>query len=289
MKHLPVFIPCYFGDKSVREKRIKAFETQVEWFLSLDERIVLFITIMDPHYKPAPNKRIYYFYSTKIVHPSVIKNRGLKEFYNSEAKWCILADNDSILYDHFIGEKIFSHMLDYPKEWSKLDMWYPINPINEPFNWRYRNGTVKQLIYFETASVTLKGSLIALRNTGTKVFFNENRLCSEDTEFLINMIMEGKRCYKCVGAVLKELVQSKTQSTFEKLKNPEDRKTIVSQDKLELAKKYPPLQAKVMENGNVNFITNQFYKKYRVGPKNIKIPIDPNDNPVIFKSMFNGE
>lgn len=288
---LPIFIPCFFGDSSIREKRVAAFEKQLRWFLSLDKRIHLHIDIMDPNYTPFVHNRIAYNYRGMILHSSITKNLFLHHFYSKtppfdNSEWCILADNDSILYDHFIGGKIFSHMLDYPKQWSNIDMWYPINPINEPFTWRYKKRGVKEFIFFEKGSVTLKGSLIALKNTGKEVYFNEKRRCSEDTEFLINMMIEGKKCYKCTSTVLKELVSSKTASTFHFLKNPEERKQIVANDKIELAEKYPPLRATKKDNGNVSFETKAFYERYRKGRDKFKIPIDPTKYKPTFTPLF---
>ena len=216
------YIISWFGnDKKGGQKRRKYHNEQVDWFLKKGIKLC----ILAQHYSDddyIQNENVKYIVHDEenvVLTPGQARNKLLDEFYNSDEDFAIFADNDSVLRDPDNSLSFFDEMNKQPAaDYKAVDLFVPINPINEPFTKKWEEG--KELYdnnHVFVRHTNIKGSLFFLRNL--KKFYDLELkfapeydksdsggiLGGEDGDFALMLISEGYGVYKNENVVLREL------------------------------------------------------------------------------------
>lgn len=225
MSKVIVGIISYFGHTpEVRSRRRKIHNFQLRWFRNAGfDKTEVFVA--SQNYLPTEYKRSYATYldcefPNATLKPGAARNFLLKQFYNSDADWFILADNDSVLDKRNMGD-IISWLKD--NDLADIQCFVPVAP-NVP-----GQGAWKQ--YFEDKSEQLnahwifergktKTSFLFLKNLkkhyGFEQYFDEGKLfqSGEDWAFGIDLQIKGYRAMWCRNILLREIGGMKTSGTW---------------------------------------------------------------------------
>lgn len=225
MSKIIVGIISYFGHTpEVKVKRRKIHNFQLRWFRNMGfTREEVFVA--SQYYQPSEYKRTYATYldcafPNSKLKPGSARNFLLKQFYNSDADWFILADNDSVLDRRNKGD-IISWLRENDQD--DVPCFVPVAP-NVPGQGAWKD-------YFENKSNELdenwifergktKTSFMFLKNLkkhyGFEQYFDEGErfTSGEDWAFGIDLIMRGYRAMWCRNIILREIGGQKTSGTW---------------------------------------------------------------------------
>lgn len=214
---MKAYIVSYLGaDPSLIAKRLSIHNRQIEWFKSLDLQIKVFDQNYEDSFR-SPGVE-YFGYSGAVLKQWKVRNIFLKEFYNSDEDYCIIADNDSILYDHFDGKEFIRAFIQNGKEFSNygIDAIVPIDAAKSPFN-KYvsdrkdaydSNYVFNPVLFFRTAFFILRN---IKKHRKKEIYFrdfseNENLGRADDFFFSHDLNKNGCRCFKTYNIILKDMV-----------------------------------------------------------------------------------
>ena len=265
------------NDQETITKRLDAHAKQLEWFLSLG--LPLQIHVLAQGYKGTwytKHDQIHYQVLEQPKGLAAARNALLEDFYNSDDDWCILVDNDCVLYEYLDGKSIFAHMLKQKnkKAWEQIDIWYPFDPKFEPFKKKYEKDKALYdgCLIFKRSDLTNRGNFFAIKNPKisgmAKVYFVEDDQLLEGDEFILQAFSQECKIYKCMNTGLNELVKDRKFSTRETMKNIDLLREKTISSKKMLAELYGELglTLKVTINGGHVFNGYQFVKKCFKGP-----------------------
>jgi hypothetical protein len=263
-----MYIISWFGTGEIRSKRVEYHNKQVDW--AIQQGLEVFVVAQ--HYEPNEYRSdvtyLEYQYPEGITLflPGEARNVCLKHYYQSDADFAIIADNDSILYD---GEQ-HCDSKDFVKVFNSIelsnlapvDLFVPLNPRRMPFSKTISDNQTlfdNNLVFHRTPDA--KGSFIVTKNIkkhyGLELYYDESfvnpdrtLIPLEDVDFGMNFLYNGLSLYMLHNIILKELAS--TTSTWTAT---DDRKDMFPAGKNLMATKYNiPLI-----DGNMNY--KEFYKR----------------------------
>ena len=290
MSKVIVGIISYFGHTpEVIKKRRKIHNFQLRWFrnqgFGRDE-----VFVASQHYAPSDYKRTYATYldcqfPNAKLKPGAARNFLLKQFYNSDADWFILADNDSVLDSRNKGD-IISWLRENDQD--DVPCFVPVAP-NVPGQGAWKG-------YFEEKSQELddnwifergktKTSFMFLKNLkkhyGFEQYFDEGELfqSGEDWAFGIDLVIKGRRAMWCRNIILREIGGQKTSGTWKpsgSTMTHSDYQPILNQALSTVYGNYG-IQIK-----NKQLSMREFYKKYPVANSDVWVPKTANNGESLF-------
>lgn len=267
------FLPV--DNPELRESRIGICQRQIRWWL---ENTKVNVHVISMNYEPndyieRDNPRLVYLDSppAKLTPARLV---GFKHFYDSDANWGIMMDDDAILYDkpqHKDGFKIFEEMEGRFDKYRDVDVFFPINPQKIGFNpiWN------KDPILFEenhvfVKNMDLKGSMFVVKNFRkhgmAEVLPDINFNWQEDTKFAIDCVAAGHTVMQCQNIVLNEL--SGSASHFSATANARIPKMLDGNSKI--AEAYAHLGLKMKPNSHL-LDKNKFLKDQWRGPTKVAV------------------
>lgn len=230
MKNLErMYIISWFGNSEIREKRKNYHTRQIDWAVENGLEVYVFAqgygeSDYDPRVVYLPND------SAQILLPADARNHCLRHFYNSDANFAVVADNDSNLHSgpqHCDSKDFVSLFNRLPlSDLTEVDFFFPLNPGKKGFNSTYNEHPekFKQNFVF-TRNTDSKGSFAVLKNLkkfyNTEIFYDEvsykssdgKIITHEDVDFGVQMLVAGFSCYELTNTVLLEFA-SNNNSTW---------------------------------------------------------------------------
>jgi len=229
------YIISYLPKDELRSKRLEIHDRQIAYWKSKGLKIVVYA---QGYEKGDFREGVQYITNTtdKIHRPGPARNILLKEFYKTNQDFCLLMDNDIVLYE---GEKycdsdnLVSILKDIPIEnLEGVDVFETINPTQTPFSAFFEeNKDILQSNLFFKRKPNISGMCLFIRNFrkfGMKEYlyddwFDEKTgkiIMGEDIAFGLELIRDGRGVYSLMNAVRKDM--GWTVSSW--CKNPELRK-----------------------------------------------------------------
>jgi hypothetical protein len=208
----------------------------------------------------------------QIDRPGPARNILIEEFYKTNQDFCLLMDNDIILYE---GEKycdsdnLVSILQNMPIEsLDGVDVFEPLNPTQTPFSAFFEeNKEILQSNLYLKRRPNISGQSLFIRNFrkfGMKEHFYDDWfdektgkiIMGEDVAFGLELTKDGKGVYSLMNAVRKDM--GWTVSSW--CKNPELRK-----QSFDTLKKILPTLGVGMKKGNLDWAG--FADKYNIQRK----------------------
>lgn len=291
---LRFLIPSYMGKtKEVQELRLRQHKAQLDWILNKELKDFV-IEIFPREYKDEwyrKDKRVKYITDDAVPLGHVYaKNYLLKRFYSSPSTWAVYLDNDTILdHEHMGGRTIFKHMLEHSALWETVDMWMPVDPMKEPFRYRWERlkgaggslaevneGSLKDeqqnpyLLYYilKRIMLTTRGCMFVIRNPNLKslpeVFFNNEPVSKvpDDLELVIRCIMAGWAVYNCTNCIIKTTTNTEEHTTLSSIWKKQSRSFYAREGKKTICRTIPESKLKVVvdrRTGRTIFKTKSFW------------------------------
>ena len=222
-----MYIISWFGNDSVRSKRIEYHDKQIEWAKKqgLDIYVLAQAYNFDEYRSGVTYLSPKLTDGIKVLLPGEARNNVLRHFYASDCDYAIIADNDSVLYE---GEKycdstkfveVFNNI---PlSQLSQVDFFFPLNPGKVPFTKTLTENKHKfdNFLVFKR-NTDSKGSFGVLKNMkkhyGTEFYYDElsymtkdrKIIPGEDVDFGMNLLKNGYSCYMLHNIILKEYASS---------------------------------------------------------------------------------
>lgn len=217
-------IISYMGhSKETQEKRLEVHNQQLDWFKQQKFTKKDLWIVSQKYQKDWYRKKdaTYYdaWFEEAKLKPGAARNYLLRMFYDSDADWIILADNDSILDERNKGD-----IIDWLRnnDQDQVHCFVPVAP-NVPGQGAWKEyfeqkTALEDYWVFERGKT--KTSFMFLKNLkkhyGFELFFDEGErfLSGEDWAFGIELIQAGFRAMWCRNIVLKEMGGMKHSGTW---------------------------------------------------------------------------
>lgn len=291
MSKVIVGIISFFGHTpETRKQRRKIHNFQLRWFrnqgFTKDEIIVASQYYNDDEYKR--NYATYWdcqFPNSKLK-PGSARNFLLKEFYNSDADWFILADNDSVL-DFRDDTRHKGNIMQWLKDndQNEVPCFVPVAP-NVPGqgawkdffkeraedldkNWIFERGKTK------TSFMFLKNFK---KHYGFEQYFDEGErfTSGEDWAFGIDLIMKGYRAMWCRNIILREMGGMKHAGTWKSAGDTRGHSDFQPLLREDFAKAYGSVGIvnATLKNGKCQMQMKEFYKRFPITNNEIMVPKD---------------
>lgn len=145
--------------------------------------------------------------------PAKARNILLKLFYSSNDKWLVLSDDDVILYDYYEHDKLFYNIYTGVYDKYNMDIVLTVSPQLRPFKEKLLKLDVSNYHLFTPSTLSDIPNILLLRNTGTKIYYDENMLNSkipEDAHFLIQAMLNKLNVVTCLNLIKKDLALYKS-------------------------------------------------------------------------------
>lgn len=222
---MKAYIVSYLGsEENLIQKRLAIHNKQIDWFLEHSPSD-LEISIFDQNYKPEwrrnDPKISYWNYSGPVLKQWAVRNKFLEEFYSSNEDYAVIADNDSILYDHFDGRSALQFVSNKKNLLIEngVHCFVPIDAAKSPFN-QYvsdrkqeysSNFIFNPIIWLRTAFFVLAN---IKKHTGKSVYFRDfsnNPTVGHADDFLFgyDLAKNGVNVFKTYNFILKDMVGEK--------------------------------------------------------------------------------
>jgi len=265
-----VYILSWFGDNENKERRKLYHGKQVEWFLERNMNIV----ILSQFYEEQDyihNPKIKYLNSespTKLLYGGAARNILLQEFYNSNQKYALFADNDCIIETTFSGNNFVEEMNLNPELYKDITLASAASiPVNVGLDHR-KLMRKKEGYHWFIPSVKLHNAFTIFRNiSDNPIYYDPDMMVGEDVDFNIKLILAGFKTYVFGNIIFKELGGMNAYSTWEP--DYEKRKIHYTEHADLMLSRYKMngLYAKI--NGKPNY--DAFLRSYGVAEQIIKI------------------
>jgi len=284
---LRFLIPSFMGKTTeVQTLRRKLHELQLDWIFSYNLDSKVYISVRD--YKRSwyrDDKRIVYIKPDLPPGHVYAKNGLLSDFYESDDEWAVMLDNDTRLGNmHMGGRRVFNNMVSHPELWKPVDMWMAIDPMKEPFRFRWRKDPeiYSQYYHLKRIMLSTRGCMFVIRNPKTSmhkikpVFFNDEVTSHipDDYEFIVTSIIAGWASYNCTNCVIQTTNDTKKFTTLSYIFAGDTRNLYARDAKIALCKKLEGsgLSFKINEQtGRVRFETKRYWNKNWNHPKELII------------------
>ncbi len=112
-----------------------------------------------------PNPRVNY-HTIRPCKTSEARREAFRLFYETEAEWGIIMDNDATLYcnqQHNSAYGLIAEMSKNLAAYRSLGLFFPVNPAKSPFT-KLLADQVHQENHVFTRNMDLKGSMVFVRN-----------------------------------------------------------------------------------------------------------------------------
>lgn len=235
MNFSTAYIISYLPNDSLKAKRLEIHNKQVDYWLAKGLNVLVYA---QGYQQDDFRKDVQYIVNTRgdIDRPGPARNVLLRAFYDSGEDYCLLMDNDIILYE---GEKycdsdnLVQILKDIPLESLEgVDVFEPLNPTQTPFSAFYaeKKDVLSDNLFFKRRP-NISGQSLFIRNFkkfGEEPFFYDDWfdektgkiIMGEDVAFGLDLTKKGKGVYSLMNAVRKDM--GWTLSSW--CKNPEIRK-----------------------------------------------------------------
>ena len=225
MSKIIVGIISYFGHTpEVRIKRRKIHSFQLRWFKRMgftkDEVLVASQHYQSDEYWPNYATYLDCEFPNATLKPGAARNFLLQQFYNSDADWIILADNDSVLDSRNKGD-IIQWLRDNDQD--DVPCFVPVAP-NVPGQGAWKDYFVDRSADLDSNWIFERGktktSFMFLKNLkkhyGFEQYFDEGQhfQSGEDWAFGIDLQIAGHRAMWCRNIILREIGGQKTSGTW---------------------------------------------------------------------------
>lgn len=229
------YVISYLPKDGLREKRLEIHDRQIAYWKSKGLEIVVYA---QGYEKGDFRDGVHYIQNTSIDidRPGPARNVLLKEFYRTDDDFCLLLDNDIILYEgakYCDSDTLIDELRNIPVgRFDGIDVFEPLNPTQSPFSAFYQDNKADlgDFLMFKRRP-NISGQSLFVRNF--KKFkceeflyddwFDEKTkkiIMGEDVEFGLRLTQNGKGVYTLMNAVRKDM--GWTVSSW--CKNPELRK-----------------------------------------------------------------
>ncbi len=219
------YITSWLGPAAnYRDKRIAAHLKQLDWCAKVGLSPVVYAQEY-PRDIVRDGVR-YIFNDGEVQIADTARNVLLKEFYQTDEDFCIMVDDDSILYSgqdkYADGDSIFATMQNMDiGEFKHVDLFFPVSPRHEPFGdyVKANQETLKDYLVFET-SLRAKGSMVFLKNIkkhhNLEIYLDGDKHRDEngvfvgggDFYFAYQLMYLGLGVYKSKNLILNELASA---------------------------------------------------------------------------------
>lgn len=275
MKFNTAYIISYLPKDDLRAKRLEIHNKQIDYWLSKGLNVLVYA---QGYEQQDFREDVRYIVNSKttIDRPGPARNVLLREFYESDEDFCLLLDNDIILYE---GEKycdsdnIVQILKDIPLEnLQGVDAFEPLNPTQTPFSafFAEKSEILSKNLFFKRRP-NISGQSLFIRNfkkMGEEPLFysdwfdekTKKIIMGEDVAFGLELTKRGKGVYSLMNAVRKDM--GWTLSSW--CKNSEARKQAFDNLKTTLSS-----LGVDMKNGNLDWAG--FANRYKI-PKQILAP-----------------
>ena len=251
----PIYIISFYPDSELKYKRRTDHQRQLQWLIDAG---FTDIRVFSQNYDSADyfkHDSVHYFdIPTKNI--AFARNKVLEHYYASDDETAFFADDDIILYDHAMGNKVFAEIENWEKdgELNDIDVASFLNPVFQPFNAEYARGeydyesvlVFRRKPHFPTRFFWMRN--LAKVYPWESFWFDEalfrpNVIGGEDNEFFIHCYTSNLGTYVCWNGVMKELggtsIASSNASTW--CPNVEDRRDSGKKLRAHIAEKYSDL------------------------------------------------
>ncbi len=269
------YIISYLPNDSLKARRLEIHNKQVDYWLAKGLNVLVYA---QGYQQDDFRKDVQYIVNTRgeTDRPGPARNVLLRAFYDSDEDFCLLMDNDIVLYE---GEKycdsdnLVQILKDIPLESLEgVDVFEPLNPTQTPFSAFYaekKDVLANNLIFKRRPNIS--GCCLFIRNFkkfGEEPFFYNDWfdektgkvIMGEDVAFGLNLTKKGKGVYSLMNAVRKDM--GWTSSSW--CKSPEIRK-----QSFETLKAILPTLGVGTKNGNLDWAG--FADRYKI-PRQVLAP-----------------
>jgi len=268
-----VYIISWFGDNENRERRKRFHEKQIAWLLERDMNIVILPQFYDPGDFIYHDKIKYLDNQSpgKLLYGGGARNILLKDFYNNDNDYALLADNDCIIESVFSGDTFIDEMNLNTDLYKDITLASAASiPVNVGLDHR-KQMRKKDGYHWFIPSVRVHNAFTIFRNIvkdGNEPIYNDSELrVGEDVDFNIKLVLAGYKTYVFGNLIFKEFGGMNAFSTWE----PEyDKRKIYYKEHANLMlKRYAKNGLYAKPNGNPNY--DAFLLSYGIDEKIIKI------------------
>jgi len=217
MKIEKVRIISFIPHDENEEKRIEAHQKQLDFFLSLGLLVdVVCILPSDNHI--IKKEGVTHKIINEKTLPGSARNIHLREFYESDEDFTILADNDSFFRIDGKYAPSGIHILDALKnnDFEGVDLFVPVDGAMTPYSVLLEQSDAKDNFVFSRTNF-FRGCVMFVRNIKKhyekEIYFNSefevdgSVIPGEDTAFGFEFIENGLGAYRCDTLILKEYMR----------------------------------------------------------------------------------
>ncbi|MGA1852637.1 hypothetical protein VH570_17530 [Sphingobium sp. HT1-2] len=197
------------SDPVKRKARFAVHNSQLDEWL---EHTDININVLSMGYREGD-----YYEDTRVIYHDLAERKASEAryaafelFYQSDADWGIIMDNDATLYhdeQHNSAYKLIHEMDQQLPKYDSISMFVPIDPRKEPFSKRLARPFYKNNHAF-FRHMDVKGSMVFVRNlrkSGEKEIFPDKTYdWCEDGKLAMDAVAAGHRVMQSSNAVLKE-------------------------------------------------------------------------------------
>ncbi len=202
-------IISYYPQNDTKEKRKQVHKLQVDWLRSIyginTEIHVVAQGYMEEDYLPDIN----YMKAEKPLGGSIARNWILKDFYSTDEDYLLIMDDDTITYPYYDMNTFLLEFKTNPQKYIKdIDMAVATYPAYFPFKKSiYEDKNNLSHYKFIKKPHVINMSIMFLKNLkkyyDKELYFDEKivlppdfELTMEDTDFGLNCILSGLKCYR---------------------------------------------------------------------------------------------
>lgn len=203
----------YLPDNNIRDKRLKAHYTQMEWLSRVLPNIPTVRVYQNWREDKIPNAPtaddIVKMFNVGIG-PSRARNIILEYFYASNFDWLMLCDDDSYLYNHYEPEMFLEEISETDK-FNYLGIIVPLNPRVTPFKKANYEPAKKGLYVFTRDNLLNEHPVMFIPNITklgySSIYFDaefyEKHNSYEDVLFALRWVYSGHKFYQLESLILK--------------------------------------------------------------------------------------